>query len=57
MWGNHSTRSNVEWMDTEDLNLDAVDLSTFLDPFTVKPILESESDVFHDCSSVMLTPD
>ena len=57
MADNQSIESNVEWSDVEDLNLEATELSTFVDPFTVEQVPESEFNVFNDCSSILLTLD
>ena len=52
---NHFTYNQVEWSDMEDLNLDVANLSTFSHPFAEEQVPKAESEVFHDCSSVLLT--
>ena len=43
--------NNVEWTDADDLNLDATDLCTFTDQFDAGAVIDSNSNVFHDCHS------
>ena len=54
---NHFAGSNIEWTETDDLNLEALDLSVFSDPVVGERVAEPKSDVFHECSSIMLTQD
>ena len=46
--------SNVEWTDVDDLNLDATDLRTLADQFDAREVLDSNTDIYHDCHSFAL---